>query len=103
MSELERILALIQEYGITLVVIVLFGIGVVTGFIRLGREVKREESATSREKDATAREKAIGDEKQRMLDSLVGEMRGHTSALNAIAAGIEERNRIERESRGRRT
>lgn len=96
MNELEQILKLIREYGLDLVVIVGVAIAVGFGELRLKREVGRE-------REATAREKEIGDEKGKLLDAVVLEMKAHTNALNLVAAGIEERNRIETTMRGRRT
>jgi hypothetical protein len=65
------------------------GIGFAAGKIRWEREVVRE--------------RQIGDEKQKTIDSLIAEMKDQTMALNRVAEGVQERNKIEREMRGRRT
>jgi hypothetical protein len=88
-SELGQVLALVREYGLALVVIVAVGIGFATGFIRFGRETKRE--------------REIADSKDAVITILTGEIKDGTAAMNRIADGLEARNQIEREMRGRRT
>jgi hypothetical protein len=49
------------------------------------------------------REREVSDAQGLALNAIIGELRAQTVTLNRMADGIEERNRIERTLRGRRT
>lgn len=97
--ELTAIGAFIQQNGLALFVLLAFGYLILTGKLRTGNGADRELA----QKDAAIkREREVSDEKQAIITSMIVEMKDHAIALNHVSDSIDERNRIEREMRGRR-
>lgn len=98
-TDLPAVGKFIQENGLALFVLLAFGTLILTGRLRAGSGSDREALL---QQAATNRERQISDDKQATINGLIVEMKEHTVALNRVADGIDERNRIEREMRGRR-
>lgn len=89
MTELQGIGAFIERYGLPLFMFLATTGLWMAGKLRAEREVVRE--------------RQISDSKDVVITALTSDLKDQTAVMNRIASGIEERNRIEREMRGRRT
>lgn len=89
MTELDTVAQFLREFGLPITILFLFGGLILTGKLRTEREVDRE--------------RQISDGKDALIGVLTSGLKDNTTAMDRIASGIEERNRIETTMRGRRT
>lgn len=89
MTELQGIGSFIERYGLPLFMFLATTGLWMAGKLRAEREVTRE--------------RQISDSKDAFIMGLTDDLKQQTVVMNRMADGIEERNRIEREMRGRRT
>ena len=96
MNDLQGIGPFIERYGLPL-----FMFLATTGLWMAGK--LRAEREVDRERQISDAKDAIISKKDEQIATLVGELKDNTAVMNRVASGIEERNRIETQMRGRRT
>lgn len=95
MGDLDAAGQFIERYGLPLFMFLASTAAYMSGKLRAEREVTRE-------KEATVREREISADKDVIIVALTAEIKEQTVAMNRIADGLEARNKIEKEMRGRR-
>lgn len=81
--------AFIERYGLPMFMFLAFGYAIMSGKLRTEREVNRE--------------RQISDGKDVLISTLTDEIKASTVVNGRLADSFEERNRIEKDLRGRRT